>query len=485
MNTSHVRVVTHMCGFLVWLYSLSMLPPMVVALFYKEKSLFVFFITFVIFFCIGGGAWYTTKKSGIQLRTRDGFIIIVMFWILFSVISAFPLWIDSELNLTFIDALFEGVSGITTTGATVIDDVSSLPRAYLYYRSQLNFIGGLGVIVLAVAVLPLLGIGGAKLYQSEMPGPFKDDKLTPRLADTSRTLWITYSLLGIACIVCYRLAGMPLFDAICHGISTVSLGGFSTHSESIGYFNNYLVELVAGSFSLLSAFNFTLWYIVISRKTIKPLIRDIELRFFLLMALGVIIVTSFQVWHIGMYDLHGSFIHSFFLASSMLTDNGLATQDYASWPTHTIVFLLLSSFFGGCIGSTCGGIKSLRFLILFKQSKHEINQLSHPRALLSVNVGGKIVTDRVMRSVWSFFFLYTLFTVFFILVLNGMGYDFLTSFATVAACINNMGLGFGATASSFGVLNDIAKCLMCIAMILGRLEIYPVIILFSGFFWRS
>lgn len=155
MNTSHVRVVTHMCGFLVWLYSLSMLPPMVVALFYKEKSLFVFFITFVIFFCIGGGAWYTTKKSGIQLRTRDGFIIIVMFWILFSVISAFPLWIDSELNLTFIDALFEGVSGITTTGATVIDDVSSLPRAYLYYRSQLNFIGGLGVIVLAVAVLIL------------------------------------------------------------------------------------------------------------------------------------------------------------------------------------------------------------------------------------------------------------------------------------------------------------------------------------------
>ncbi|HFG3110711.1 TPA: Trk system potassium transporter TrkG, partial [Escherichia coli] len=208
-------------------------------------------------------------------------------------------------------------------------------------------------------------------------------------------------------------------------------------------------------------------------------------RFFLLIALGVIIVTSFQVWHIGMYDLHGSFIHSFFLASSMLTDNGLATQDYANWPTHTIVFLLLSSFFGGCIGSTCGGIKSLRFLILFKQSKHEINQLSHPRALLSVNVGGKIVTDRVMRSVWSFFFLYTLFTVFFILVLNGMGYDFLTSFATVAACINNMGLGFGATASSFGVLNDIAKYLMCIAMILGRLEIYPVIILFSGFFWRS
>ncbi|MCZ8565653.1 Trk system potassium transporter TrkG, partial [Escherichia albertii] len=344
-------------------------------------------------------------------------------------------------------------------------------RAYLYYRAQLNFIGGLGVIVLAVAVLPLLGIGGAKLYQSEMPGPFKDDKLTPRLADTSRTLWITYSLLGVVCIISYRLAGMPLFDAVCHGLSTVSLGGFSTHSESIGYFNNHLIELVAGSFSLLSAFNFTLWYV--------------ELHFFLLVATGIIAITAFQVWHIGKYDLSESVIHSFFLASSMLTDNGLATQDYSSWPAHTIVLLLLSSFFGGCIGSTCGGIKSLRFLILFKQSKHELNQLSHPRALLSVSVGGKIVTERVMRSVWSFFFLYTLFTVFFILILNGMGYDFLTSFATVAACINNMGLGFGATASSFGVLNDIAKYLMCIAMILGRLEIYPVIILFSGFFWHS
>ncbi|EPP0239229.1 TrkH family potassium uptake protein [Escherichia fergusonii] len=485
MNTSHLRVVTHMCGFLVWLYSLSMLPPMLIALIYKERSFFVFLETFLVFFSLGGIAWLATKKAGIQLRTRDGFLIIVLFWILFSIISAFPLWIDDEFNLSFVDALFEGVSGITTTGATVISDVSTLPFAFLYYRAQLNFIGGLGVIVLAVAVLPLLGIGGAKLYQSEMPGPFKDDKLTPRLADTSRTLWLTYLLLGIVCSASYFVAGMPLFDAICHGISTVSLGGFSTHSESIGFYNSHAIEFVAGLFSLLSAINFTLWYVVIVKRQFRPLLRNSELHFFLLVAFIVIAITAWQVWHVGMYDISSSIIHAFFLTSSMMTDNGLATLDYANWPSHTIIFLMLLSFFGGCIGSTCGGIKALRFLILFKQSRNELHQLAHPRALLSIKVDGNVVTDRVLRSVWSFFFLYILFTVFFICALNMMGYDLLTSFATVAACINNMGLGFGETASTFGTLNDAAKYLMCTAMILGRLEIYPVLILFSRFFWKS
>lgn len=234
-----------------------MLPPMLIALLNKERSLFAFFSTFMTFFTLGGGAWLATKHAGIQLRTRDGFVIIVLFWLLFSFISAMPMWMDDGLNLSFADALFEGVSGITTTGATVIDDVSALPKSYLYYRAQLNFIGGLGVIVLAVAVLPLLGIGGMKLYQSEMPGPFKEERLTPRLADTARTLWMTYVILGLICTLAYWAAGMSFFDALCHGLSTVSLGGFSTRSESIGFYNSHAIELVAGIFSLLSAFNFT------------------------------------------------------------------------------------------------------------------------------------------------------------------------------------------------------------------------------------
>ncbi|MGD8206093.1 TrkH family potassium uptake protein [Pantoea sp. FN0305] len=485
LNFSQVRVVIHLCGFLVFLYSFSMLPPMLVALFSKERSWFAFFTTFFTFFTLGGGAWLATKRAGIQLKTRDGFLIIVLFWLLFSVISAMPLWLDDSVGLSFIDALFEGVSGITTTGATVIGDVSNLPAAYLYYRAQLNFIGGLGVIVLAVAVLPLLGIGGAKLYQSEMPGPFKEERLTPRLADTSRSLWLTYLLLGLACCAAYMLAGMPAFDALCHGLSTVSLGGFSTRSESIGYWNSSAIELVAGLFSLLSAINFTVWFVAFTRRTLQPFRRNAELRFFLLVTLIIVLITAWQLWHVGMYNATDSLMHAFFLTSSMITDNGLATGDYASWPAHTIVLLLTASFFGGCVGSTCGGIKALRFLVLFKQSRHELHQLAHPRALLSIRVGESVVTERVLRSVWSFFFLYVLFTVFFVWMLNIMGYDLMTAFATVAACINNMGLGFGETASTFGTLSEGAKYLMCAAMIMGRLEIYPVLILFSRFFWRK
>lgn len=485
LNLSRARVVTNLCGFLIFLYSFSMLPPLLVALLSKEKSWFAFFITFVTFFTLGGGAWLATKRADIQLKTRDGFVIIVLFWLLFSIVSAMPLWLDESVGLSFADALFEGVSGITTTGATVIGNVTGLPNAYLYYRAQLNFIGGLGVIVLAVAVLPLLGIGGAKLYQSEMPGPFKEERLTPRLADTSRSLWMTYLLLGLVCSAAYMLAGMSVFDALCHGLSTVSLGGFSTRSESIGYWDSPAIELVAGLFSLLSAINFTAWFVAFTKRTLQPFRQNAELHFFLLVTLIVVLITAWQVWHAGMYGAADSLVHAFFLTSSMITDNGLSTSDYASWPQHTIVLLLTVSFFGGCVGSTCGGIKALRFLVIFKQSRHELHQLAHPRALLSIRVGESIVTERVLRSVWGFFFLYTLFTVFFIWLLNIMGYDLMTAFATVAACINNMGLGFGETASTFGTLKDEAKYLMCAAMIMGRLEIYPVLILFSRFFWRN
>lgn len=483
--STRFRIVIHLCAFLVVLYSLTMIPPMLLALVEKERSLFGFLYTFIITFTLGSLCWVMTGKSNIQLETRDGFIIIVMFWLLFSVISAMPLWLDDSYNVSLADAIFEGVSGITTTGATVFNDVGHLPKSILYYRAQLNFVGGLGVIVLAVAVLPLLGIGGMKLYQSEMPGPFKEERLTPRLADTAKSLWLTYLLLGGACTIAYKLAGMPFFDALCHGLSTVSLGGFSTRTESIGFYDSYAIELVAGAFSLLSAINFTLYFVALARRSIKPLLKSAELKFFLLVASVVILIITLEVWRAGMYALPASFVHAFFLTSSMITDNGLSTSDYASWPVHTIVLLLSASFFGGCVGSTCGGIKALRFLVLFKQTRHEVHQLAHPRAIMSIRIGNSPVNDRVLRSVWSFFFLYVVCTIFFIWMLNLQGYDLLTSFATVAACINNMGLGFGETAAGFGTLSDSAKYLMCAAMLLGRLEIYPVLILFSRTFWRS
>lgn len=482
---SRLRVIFHLCGFLVMLYSLTMLLPALMALFNRDRSYLDFLSTFALFFSGGTGLWAITRSPGLQLRTQDGFIIIVLFWLLFSIISAMPFWLNDSLGFSFADAMFEGVSGITTTGATVVESVSELPKAYLLYRAQLNFIGGLGVIVLAVAVLPLLGIGGMKLYQSEMPGPFREERLTPRLADTAKSLWLVYTALGVSCSLAYWMAGLPIFDAICHGLSTVSLGGFSTHSESLGFYQNHAAELVGGAFSLLSGLNFTLWYMALIKRTLKPFKNNAELRFFLAVVTVAVLITAWQIWHAGMYDATDSLIHAFFLTSSMITDNGLATADYASWPSHTIIFLLIASFFGGCVGSTCGGIKALRFLVLFRQSRHEVHQLAHPRAILSVRVGNSVVSDRVLRSVWSFFFLYVSMTVLLVWLLNMMGYDLLTSFATVAACINNMGLGFGETASTFGTLNDTAKYLMCAAMLMGRLEIYPLLILCSRFFWRS
>lgn len=483
--STRFKIVLHLCAFLVVLYSLTMIPPMILALVEKERSLFAFLMTFVITFTVGSLCWTATRQSNIQLETRDGFIIIVLFWLLFSVISALPLWWDDSLSISLADAMFEGVSGITTTGASVFNDVSGLPKSILYYRAQLNFVGGLGVIVLAVAVLPLLGIGGMKLYQSEMPGPFKEERLTPRLADTAKSLWVTYMLLGGSCTLAFWLAGMSFFDALCHGLSTVSLGGFSTRTESIGYYDSYAIELVAGVFSLLAAINFTLYFVAIARRSFRPLFNNPEARFFLFMVGMVVLVITFEVWRAGMYSAPVSFVHAFFLTSSMMTDNGLATADYASWPVHIIVLLLSASFFGGCVGSTCGGIKALRFLVLFKHSRQEVHQLAHPRAILSIRVGHSIINDRVLRSVWSFFFLYIIATCVFVWLLNIQGHDLLTSFATVAACINNMGLGFGETAAGFATLNDSAKYLMCAAMLLGRLEIYPVLILFSRTFWRS
>jgi trk system potassium uptake protein TrkH len=280
----------------VLLYSLSMLPPMVIALLNKERTYFAFLTTFLTFFTLGGLTWRATRHAGIQLRTRDGFVIIVLFWLLFSLISAMPLWMDDGLQLSFADALFEGVSGITTTGATVIGDVSALPKSYLYYRAQLNFIGGLGVIVLAVAVLPLLGIGGMKLYQSEMPGPFKEERLTPRLADTARTLWVTYFALGVACTLAYWLAGMSL-TPLSRAFDRVT--GRVLHPQREHWFyDSHAIELVAGAFSLLSAFNFTLWYVAIVRRTLKPIRRSPEVKFFLSAAAGLFI-TAWQVWHAG------------------------------------------------------------------------------------------------------------------------------------------------------------------------------------------
>lgn len=482
--SSRFTTIIHLCSFLIIIYSFTMLVPIVVALLNRDGYITAFLLTFLLSLSIGIVGWKSTKGEDKYLQKRDGFMVACLFWLIFSAMSALPFILDSRLNMTLTDAVFEGVSGITTTGASVFSNIDTLPKSILFYRAQLNFLGGLGIIVLAVAIMPFLGIGGAKLYQSEMPGPMKEEKMTPRLADTARNLWGLYSVLALACALSFKAAGMNWFDAICHSLSTVSLGGFSTHGDSLGFYNSAAVELVAGVFSILAAINFALYYVALVRRSVRPILQNAEFRFFIFILSCIVGVACLELYRTQTFGLQDSLVHGFFQTVSVMTDNGLGAGGYPSWPNHVVLLLLGASFFGGCFGSTCGGIKAVRFLLLYKQSSREINSLIHPNAILTTKVNGQSVSDRVIRSVWGLFFLYIFFTCVFIWGLVAIGHDIVTAFGTVAACINNMGIGYGETTSGFGTLKPEGKWLMCVAMLFGRLEIFPILIIFSRAFWR-
>lgn len=483
-TSSRFNTVFHICSFLVIIYSITMLVPVIVSWYYRDGYVTPFMTTFATSLAIGSFGWKITKHQNHQLKKRDGFMVACLFWVIFSIMSALPFYMDTRLNLSLSDSMFEGVSGITTTGGSIFSDIDNLPKSILYYRAQLNFLGGLGIIVLAVAVMPFLGIGGAHLYQAEMPGPMKEEKLTPRLVDTARSLWGLYSMLALAGVVCFHIAGMGWFDAICHSLSTVSLGGFSTHNDSIGYYHSVPIEMVAGLFSILAAVNFSLYYVAIVKKTLRPIWSNAEFQFFVLVLSLVIGISFIELVRSHVFNISDSFVHGFFQAISVMTDNGLGSAGYPNWPDQIVILLIGASFFGGCFGSTCGGIKAMRFFLLYRQSKQEVHQLIRANAIYTTKVSGQAVSDRVMRSVWGLFFLYILFSCAFMWGLVAMGQDLETAYGTVAACINNMGIGWGATSSGFESLHDGGKWLMCLAMLFGRLEIFPILIICSRTFWQ-
>lgn len=483
-GSSRFNTVLHLCSFLVVIYSVTMLMPVAVSWYFRDGYVTPFMMTFTVSLIVGLIGLKVSRNESYQLQKRDGFMVACLFWLIFSVLSAMPFYIDSRLGMSLSDAMFEGVSGITTTGASVFTHIDNLPKSVLFYRAQLNFFGGLGIIVLAVAVMPFLGIGGARLYQAEMPGPMKEEKLTPRLADTARSLWGLYSLLALAGAMCYHLAGMGWFDAICHALSTVSLGGFSTHGDSIGYYHSVSIEVVAGVFSILAAVNFSLYYVAIVKRTLRPIWSNAEFKFFIFVLSLVIGVSCIELVRSQPFSGYGALIHGFFQTVSVMTDNGLGTAGYPNWPPQVVLLLLGASFFGGCFGSTCGGIKAMRFFLLYRQADQEVHQLIRNNAVYTIKVSGQPVSDRVMRSVWGLFFLYIFFSCLFIWGLVAIGHDVKTAFGTVAACINNMGIGWGETSAGFAPLKDSAKWLMCLAMLFGRLEIFPILVVFSRRYWE-
>lgn len=477
------RVIQRIVGILLTFFSLTMLPPMLVAWIYHEAYLWVFLLGFSLALLTGLILWVPVKDFTRDLHIRDGFLIVVLFWVVLGLFGAVPLFLALELNI--VDAVFESLSGLTTTGATVIVGLETLPKSILYYRQQLQWLGGMGIIVLAVAVLPMLGIGGMQLYRAETPGPMKDAKLTPRITETAKALWYIYLGLTLICAGMYWLAGMSSFDAIGHSFATVAIGGFSTHDASIGYFDNPAIEVVAMLFMLLAGVNFALHFLSWRSLSLKPYFADPEFRVYLSVLLFSSLLTAAYLYYSAtIASLDGALFHGMFQAISIGTTAGFTTGGYANWPAFLPIMLLLTSFIGGCAGSTGGGMKVIRVLLLVKQGFREIRRLIHPNAQFSVKIGDKPLTGRVVGSVWGFFSLYVVCFCFMALVLVATGLDLVTSFSAVAACMNNLGPGLGEVVGSYADINAVAKWVLCFAMLLGRLEIFTLLVLLSPEFWR-
>ena len=466
------------------LFSLTLLPPFFVSIYYKDGAHFSFVLSFIISFAAGFIAWIPFYQVRDDLRTRDGFLVTALFWLVLGSFGALPFVLDEATQLSLSDAVFESLSGLTTTGATVITGLDSLPKAILYYRQQLQWLGGIGIIVIAVAILPMLGIGGMQLYRAETPGPVKDSKLTPRITETAKALFLIYLTLTVFCSAGYYLAGMSLFDAIGHAFSTVAIGGFSTHDTSMAYFDSSAVMLICMFFMLISGINFALHFVAWRARSFRNYLLDPEFLFYTSMVLIGATITIAYLSYSDTYQLKQAFIVGGFELVSILTTTGFGVTDFSLWPTFLPFFIFMFAFMGGCAGSTGGGIKMIRVLLIIKQGAREIKRLIHPNAVIPIKLGSKTVSDRVIEAVWGFFGIYVIAYLVLVVCLLATGMDFLTAYSAVGACINNLGPGLGAVAAHYGDISNTAKWLLCFAMLLGRLEVFTLLVLFSPTFWR-
>lgn len=478
--------VQRLFGLLLILFSFIMLPPAGISLLYQDDAFWGFVNGALITAVTGLILWFPVRHTRQELRLRDGFLVVVMFWTLLGIFGALPMSILGPLGLSFTDAVFESASGLTTTGATVIVGLDDLPKSILFYRQLLQWVGGMGIIVLAVAILPMLGVGGMQLYRAETPGPVKDTKLTPRINETAKALWYIYLGLTLACAFLYLLAGMDLFDAIAHSFSTVAIGGFSTHDASIAYFESPAIEWICIVFMFLSGINFGLHFFVVRRMNFRLYLQDEEFRFYLTILISVALIACAFLLGVGIYEgFTDALRYAVFQVVSMGTTTGFATTEFSKWPGVLPVLLIFVSFVGGCAGSTGGGIKVVRFLLLFKQGARELKRLVHPKAHVNVKIGKHPLSDRVQEAVWGFFSAYVAVFSVMLLLLMMAGLDQVTAFSAVAACLNNLGPGLGDVAANYANVNDFVKWVLCFAMLLGRLEIFTLMVLLTPAFWRA
>jgi len=478
---------TRIFGLMLTVFSVTYLLPIITSLAYEDGTATLFLMDMGLTLGAGLFLWGLTHRFQRELKARDGFILVVLAWLGMAAFAAFPL-MSHIVDLSFTDAYFEAISGLTTTGATTLTNLDYLPPAINLWRHELNWLGGMGIIVLAVAILPILGVGGRQLYVAETPGPMKDSKLTPRITETAKNLWLTYALFTLACILSLKWAGMDWLDAICHAFASMGLGGFSSHDASVGYFDSAEIEAVLSFFMLLAGMNFATHFVALQEKSFAPYRLDMEATPYLILMLGSIVAISLYLWQESVYeDFFTSLRHTSFNMVSIGTGCGFAGTDYSLWPLFAPLWMLFLGSIAPCTGSTGGGIKMMRTMILVKQTQMQMFLLAHPAAINPLKLGGTVVSPRILLSVLGFIFAYFMSVVIFTLTLIMTGMDFFSAVTAIIACMSNTGPGLGEVgpASNYANLTDFQTWVCTLAMFLGRIEIFTALILFTPAFWQK
>ena len=474
-------------GLMLMVYSVTYALPILTALLYRDGTALLFVEGMLLTFGSGGILWVIAKDFQRELKAKDGFLLVVLTWTGMAAFSTFPL-MSYIKGLSFTDAYFETMSGLSTTGATVLAGLDQLPPAVNLWRHELNWLGGMGIIVLAVAILPVLGVGGRQMFMAETPGPMKDTKLTPRIAETAKNLWMVYAGITIACILSLKLAGMDWLDAVCHAFATMGLGGFSTHDASVGYFNSPAIEAVLIVFMLLAGMNFATHFLALRNRSVNPYQHDIEAMPFLVLIIGSCIgVAIYLLWQGTYVNYWTALRHVSFNLVSIGTDCGFTSVDYNGWPPFAPLWMLFLSCISVCTGSTGGGIKMMRTLILVKQSQMQMFLLTHPTAVNPLKVGKMVIPSSILLSVLGFIFVYFMSIVILTLTLVISGLDFVSSFSAIIACINNAGPGLDKVgpAANYSGLTDFQTWICALAMFLGRIEVFTALIILTPTFWRK
>lgn len=479
--------VVNVLGYVVMIFATTMLVPLGFALVGHDEALLDYDVAVLVTAAAGLLLVLVTRNYRRELRARDGFLLVTLVWTVVPGFATLPLMLHVP-GMTFTGAYFETMAALTTTGATVMSGLDALPLSINVWRHLMQWIGGMGILVLVVAILPLLGVGGAQVFKAETAGPFKETKLTPRIADTAKALYAIYFSLSAACFFAFRWGGMSWSDAFLHMCSTMSLGGFSSHDASFGHFDSPTLEYIAVFFMVLAGFNFSMHFLAWRRRSLRVYAVDPESKAYLFALVAASVVVAAFLLMRGVYtDLDGAFRFAVFNVVSIATTTGYASTDFNQWPTFAPVLMLFLCGFATCAGSTGGGVKMIRGLVLLKQARREMNRLIHPRAANPLMIGGQTVENKVVFAVLAFMLVYgaalTLLT--FLLILSGL--DVISSFTAVVACINNTGPGLNVVgpASNYASLNAFQLWLCTFAMLIGRLELFSVLVLFTPTFWRG